>query len=351
MSNITGRTLGVPAAHRTVSVVVTNHNYGRFLGEALDSVLSQDPPPFEVIVVDDASTDDSREVLARYSERVQVVWQPSNEGQISGYNRGFAQVKGDVVIFLDADDRLKPGAFHDILAAFAVPGVVKVHWKVDLIDVTGRATGGQVPAKLVAGDMSRLLTCQGIMYPSSPGSANAYLSDTLRQIMPLPTDSAEKHGADFYTIYGSALLGGVGIAGQGAALSEYRLHQDPDAASLSFGNAARGYRESERMQLRSEAFRNWVNRWSRQVIVIKRPMTEFSIEKNTYANGIFGQSGYWGGLQTGLHGLGPVFRTIWHRPSHVPEKLVLMALMLAILVLPRSAGWPIAKYLCDPASR
>ncbi|MGH6648080.1 glycosyltransferase family 2 protein [Aquabacterium sp.] len=351
MFDVTGRTLPTQGLPEKVSVVVTNYNYGHFLAEALDSVLSQQPPPFEVIVVDDASTDDSREVLARYAGQVQVLWQASNEGQISAYNLGFAATRGDIVIFLDADDRLKPGALREIAAVFAQQDVVKVHWRVDLVDAAGKAAGAQVPAKLVAGNMARLLTRKGIMYPSSPGSANAYLASTLRQIMPLPTDSAEKHGADFYTIYGSALLGQVGVAGGGRALSDYRLHQASDAHSLGFGNAARGYRESERMSLRSAAFTTWVARWSCQRIVIKRPLTEFSIEKNSFANGIFGQAGYWHGVQAGLEGLRPLFRSIRHRPGHMSEKLLLAGLMLAILVLPRPAGLPIAKYLCDPSSR
>lgn len=335
-----------------VSVVISNYNYGHFLAEALDSVLAQDYPAIEVIVVDDASTDHSRQVLEAYSGRVQVIWQPSNQGQISAYNQGFKLATGQYMIFLDADDRFRPNAIAKIVAAFAQKqGIVKVHWRAGLVDAKGRSTGQHVPARLVEGDMSRLLVKKGIMYPSPPGSANAYLSSALARIMPLPTDSAEKHGADFYTIYGTALLGKVAIAGDGQELSDYRLHHASHPTALAFGNAAQGYREDERMSLRSLAFQRWVSRWSAQSIPITRALTEFSIEKNAFANGIFGESRYLSGLKVGLARLDVLLRSIRYRPGSIPEKMLLTTLMMAILVLPRGMGRPIAKYLCDPSSR
>lgn len=86
------------------SIVITNFNYGRFLADAIDSALAQDHP-VEVVVVDDGSTDNSREVLARYHGRVTPVLK-KNEGMASALNAGFQASCGDPVIFLDADDVL-----------------------------------------------------------------------------------------------------------------------------------------------------------------------------------------------------------------------------------------------------
>jgi glycosyltransferase involved in cell wall biosynthesis len=336
---------------RLVSVVISNYNYAHFLAESIDSVLSQQYPALEVIVVDDASTDDSRQVLEGYVGRVQTVFKAQNEGQIGAYNCGFKRVSGEIVIFLDADDRLQPDAITQVVSAFE-DGVSKVHWRAGLVDNTGKATGAQVPAKLVAGDMSALIAQQGILYPSAPGSANAYLASALKQIMPLPTDAAEKHGADFYTIYGVSLLGRVAIAGQGRVLSDYRIHRAAsDPSSLSFGNAAQDYREGDRQALRSEVFQRWVSGWSNQRIQIERSLTEFSIEKNSFSHAVFGQTGYWSGLSVGIGHFGKIVRCIRYRPGAVPEKLILTMIVLAILVLPRPAGLPIAKFLCDPSSR
>src|SRR5688572_3590972 len=97
-----------------VSIVINNYNYGRFLAASIDSALGQTYPRTETIVVDDGSTDDSREVIQRYAGRVRAILK-ANGGQASAVNTGFAACQGEVVIFLDSDDMLLP----DIAAAVA----------------------------------------------------------------------------------------------------------------------------------------------------------------------------------------------------------------------------------------
>ena len=87
------------------SVIVNNYNYGRFLPDAIDSALAQTYVPLEVIVVDDGSTDASRDIMSGYLPRIRPVLKP-NGGQASALNAGFAASRGDVVLFLDADDIL-----------------------------------------------------------------------------------------------------------------------------------------------------------------------------------------------------------------------------------------------------
>lgn len=70
-----------------LSVLINNFNYGKYLRPCIDSVLSQVYPDFEVIVVDDGSTDDSREILASYGERILTVLK-ENGGQASSFNAG-----------------------------------------------------------------------------------------------------------------------------------------------------------------------------------------------------------------------------------------------------------------------
>src|SRR5215207_11289555 len=91
-----------------VSVVIPCYNQAHFLGEAIESVLSQSYPNFEIIVVDDGSPDDTAEVAARYPE-VRYVRQ-DNQGVSVARNSGLARSGGAYIVFLDADDRLLPGA-------------------------------------------------------------------------------------------------------------------------------------------------------------------------------------------------------------------------------------------------
>src|SRR5689334_13928789 len=92
-----------------VSIVIDNYNTARFVGEAIESALGQTRPDVEVVVVDDGSTDGSRDVIAGFEGRVRVVLQ-ENRGQAGAVNTGYAAVSGDVVLFLDGDDVLLPGA-------------------------------------------------------------------------------------------------------------------------------------------------------------------------------------------------------------------------------------------------
>jgi glycosyltransferase involved in cell wall biosynthesis len=91
-----------------VSVVVPCYNQARFLGEAIQSVLSQGYTDFEIIVVDDGSKDGTEEVASGYAKensRVRLIRQ-ENRGLAAARNRGLAEAHGEYVVFLDSDDRL-----------------------------------------------------------------------------------------------------------------------------------------------------------------------------------------------------------------------------------------------------
>src|SRR5687768_10494646 len=100
-----------------VSIVVLNYNYARFLPRSVSSVLGQDYPNKEIIIVDDASTDHSAEVIAGFEGAVIPVLQAENKGQGAAMNAGFKASKGELVFFLDADDHLYPHAVSKVVAA------------------------------------------------------------------------------------------------------------------------------------------------------------------------------------------------------------------------------------------
>ena len=100
-----------------VSVVIPNYNYARFLPEAIDSVLAQTYGQIEIIVVDDGSTDDSREILDGYGDRVTVIFQ-QNAGVSAARNNGVSRSRGEYLAFLDADDAWLPAKIERQIAAF-----------------------------------------------------------------------------------------------------------------------------------------------------------------------------------------------------------------------------------------
>jgi glycosyltransferase involved in cell wall biosynthesis len=88
-----------------VSIIVLCHNYGRFLGEAIDSALAQTYRHVEVLVIDDGSSDDSLAVAAHYGQRVRVIAH-ANMGVARAVNRAVAEARGEYFVRLDADDIL-----------------------------------------------------------------------------------------------------------------------------------------------------------------------------------------------------------------------------------------------------
>ena len=93
-----------PSSPRTFSVVIPAFNAGRYLGEAVRSALGQSLAPLEVVVVDDGSTDSTREVAEGFGGRVRV-FSGVNAGPSAARNRGVAESRGTWIAFLDADDR------------------------------------------------------------------------------------------------------------------------------------------------------------------------------------------------------------------------------------------------------
>jgi glycosyltransferase involved in cell wall biosynthesis len=101
-----------------------NYNYGRYIGEALDSVLRQTYSNFEVIVCDDGSTDDSREVVARYCDqdaRIRMLVK-ENGGLASALNAAYAASRGEIICLLDADDVFLPQKLERVVEAFKKHG-------------------------------------------------------------------------------------------------------------------------------------------------------------------------------------------------------------------------------------
>ncbi len=117
----------VPAS---VSVVIPCYNYATFLPEALRSALGQEGVDVEVIVVDDASSDDSAEVAEKFAaedSRVRVIRLEQNGGQVAAVNLALSMASGEFIVRLDADDLLTPGSLARstaLLQAFPNVGLV-----------------------------------------------------------------------------------------------------------------------------------------------------------------------------------------------------------------------------------
>ena len=337
-----------------VSVVICNHNYAQYIQQALHSVFAQTRPAHELIVVDDGSTDESVAVMQPLLARPGCkLVQQDNGGQTSAYNTGFAHTTGDVVLFLDADDALLPNALEEVSLRFTA-GVAKVHFRLRLMGSDGKSQPVIIPTKLDQGEVAQAFLSRGVPHASPPASGNAYRREVLQRLFPLPFDPVDRHGADFFCVYGSALYGRVAACEQPLGL--YRVHaQQPvvgQTPSFSFGNAAKALQQAERQKKRLARMKAWLAQREPGKFELPERWREFAIEKSAFAGAALGA------------GAGPIRRSkawrlapqvldaIWApRTDALLRKLGLTAWVLLLLVAPYPLALRAAHYVCDPGSR
>jgi glycosyltransferase involved in cell wall biosynthesis len=336
----------------SVSVVVCNYNYERYIKQALDSLLKQTLSPLEVVVVDDGSTDNSLSIIQAMADShglIRVISQP-NGGQIAAYNTGFLQTRGDIVYFLDSDDLLYPNALEVIANSFAA-NIAKVHFKLDLINPDSQRLGVTIPDTLTSGHVATIFLKHGIPHASPPASGNAYRRSVLEKLFPLPASETDRHGADFFCIYGTTLLGDVATCS--GVLGLYRVHQKTtESAALVFGNAEKGHQLDVRFQKRYNRFHHWIFERTQGAIKTPAQMLDFSIQKTAFATAVLAQNGFWVDIKAAISRLPSLIKSIFFREDFsYPKKVGLLAWSLLLIVAPRAVALPAAEYVCNPSSR
>jgi glycosyltransferase involved in cell wall biosynthesis len=183
-----------------VSVLINNFNYGRYLATAIDSVLAQDYPDVEVVVVDDGSTDNSRDVIAGYGARIVPVLKP-NGGQASSFNAGFAASSGEIVFLLDADDAFLPGKVSRVVDLYRQS---EIDWCFDRVTTD---EGAGPPAELVVAPFDKRERLRRGAFPSLPvpTSGLSFRRAALGQILPMP-EAADVVLSDNYLKFAAAYL-------------------------------------------------------------------------------------------------------------------------------------------------
>lgn len=121
----------------TFTVIVTSYNYERFIGQAVQSVLDQTYRDFEVIVVDDGSTDGSLDILRRFGDAITTICQ-TNKGKSAALNAGVASSRGKYLAFLDSDDYWPRDSLAARVAAFERhPEVGVIYGQAAVVDESG----------------------------------------------------------------------------------------------------------------------------------------------------------------------------------------------------------------------
>ena len=162
-----------------VSIVTPSYNQARFLEETIRSVLAQDYPRLEYIIVDGASTDGSLEIIQNYTDRLAWWVSEPDQGQTDAINKGFSKAKGEILAWLNSDDTYRPGAVSAAIKGFLqYPEYGLVYGGADFIDEKGDLIG-RFPARQT--DYRRLR--QG--YVHIPQQAAFFRASFWRKVGPL----------------------------------------------------------------------------------------------------------------------------------------------------------------------
>lgn len=201
-----------------VSVLINNYNYGRYIGEAIESVLNQTYRNFELIIVDDGSTDNSREVIEKFKikyEKLITVVYKKNGGQASAFNAGYQIAKGEIIAFLDSDDYWFPQKLEKIVAA---------HKEYEIVEHSSLCSGEYCRWTPTKDNAQKLLKVHGEVSEFSETSSLSFSKTLLEKIFPIPEEQLKICSESF------VLLGAVyhsnKIKTLRKCLSFYRIHGD-----------------------------------------------------------------------------------------------------------------------------
>ncbi len=149
-----------------VSIVLISYNQGRFLEQAVNSVLSQDYKAIEFIVVDPGSTDGSLEIIDRFRERITKLILEPDRGPADGLNKAFNQASGEIFAYLCADDYYYPSCVSKVIAAFRRnPDLDMVCGNSDIV-----GEGGRFRRRLYSDQFSARRTVYGACTIAEPGT-------------------------------------------------------------------------------------------------------------------------------------------------------------------------------------
>jgi glycosyltransferase involved in cell wall biosynthesis len=203
-----------------LSIIIANYNYRDFVAAAISSALAVEWPDKEVIVVDDASTDDSRTVIDEFRGKVAAYFRPKSY-QLGAHIFGFEHSAGDVIIFLDADDLLEPAVMVEVAKVWR-PGVSKVQYRMNVIDATGTQLGTAIPQFPATDDPEKLRQTflRTMTYTTPPGSGNAYSRDFVRTAFAIAPRTIPESDAVLVTL--APMMGDVLTIRR--PLARYRIH-------------------------------------------------------------------------------------------------------------------------------
>jgi len=211
------------------SVILANFNGGKYLNEAIRSVLMQQNAEFDLILIDDGSTDSSLEIMRdfelNYPDKIKILVHDENKGQGAGFNSGFSQATGELVSFIDSDDIWYPHKLSAVEQTYILnPDAVLLHHNLHLMREAEVAQELFMDMMAMGDLCKRLQNTQTPLSqwpPFAPTSGLTLPSRVLSKMWPCPE---VRFCADMYPTFAAVPMGSI-IADY-RALGAYRVHSD-----------------------------------------------------------------------------------------------------------------------------
>jgi glycosyltransferase involved in cell wall biosynthesis len=210
----------------SISVIIPSYNQGRYVAETVESVLTQTHSEYEIIVVDDGSTDDTRTRLTPYIDRIQYIYQ-ANRGLSGARNTGFAASKGEYVLFLDSDDLLHSDALErlsHVLDESPDDGLVYCAWQ--QINANDKSIMGEVHPRQSGQVLKALLLREFFFF----GSSALIRCSVLERVGAFDESLSWGDDADMWLRIG---LAGWSFGYIDEPVLQYRVHNASMTASVS----------------------------------------------------------------------------------------------------------------------
>lgn len=212
-----------------ISVVTPSFNQGRFVARTLDSVLSQNYPNLEYIVIDGGSTDDSVAHIRARADRLAFWCSESDKGHADALNKGFRRATGSLLTFINSDDYLLPGSLWTAARTFLRwPAVDILHGGVRLVDVDDR----QLMEKRTTRFFAAGYFCEACDLPQPGTFWRRWVYETVGEF------SLEYHFSFDTEFFYRALVAGARVSHVREFLSAFRLHPAAKTARLQDTSAA-----------------------------------------------------------------------------------------------------------------
>jgi glycosyltransferase involved in cell wall biosynthesis len=312
-----------------LAVVISCYNYESFVERAIRSVLDQGRHDCEVVVVDDGSTDGSWEAIGRSGV---TAFKIDNSGQRAACLLGLDRTRAPFVLFLDADDELKPGALGTIIDQLD-PGVAKLQFALTRIDADGKMISGAL-SPLEAFRSRDVLARQVLrsgVYKTPPTSGNVFRRDVCELLREADYDRA----VDGVILFAAPLLGDVLSISE--ELGCYRIHGRNDSGLGRLPDACSLQRDINRFLARMEHLRAIIRRLNPDLELVDPREALYFREHKFCLDIASGQ----GPRLTALPGL--LFKLVGE-PFSSKNKVAMAAFFFLASVLPNDRGKALLAY-------